>query len=69
MKFSHFALYAYSGAIIWVSLFLGLGYFIGIYCLGWYDKLEVIDLITIGIFVIAAIVLVYIIKKRIKQAK
>ena len=25
----HFALYAYSGAVIWVSTFIGLGYFLG----------------------------------------
>ena len=25
----HFALYAYSGALIWVSTFIGLGYFLG----------------------------------------
>lgn len=68
MKFSHFALYAYSGAILWVSLFLSLGYFVGNYCFSLYEKLEAIDLITIGLFVLAFIVLVYVIKKRIKKS-
>ena len=25
----HFALFAYSGAVLWVSAFIGLGYFLG----------------------------------------
>ena len=69
MKFSHFALYAYTGAIIWVSLFLSLGYFVGTYCLTLYDKLEDIDLILIGLALVALITLVYIVKWRIKKSK
>jgi membrane protein DedA with SNARE-associated domain len=29
LKPSHFALFAYSGAVLWVSTFIGLGYFLG----------------------------------------
>lgn len=29
MAYKHFALFAYSGAIIWVSVFLSLGYYVG----------------------------------------
>ena|ERR1700722_2819364 len=67
MKFSHFALYAYTGAILWVSLFLGLGYFVGNYCLSLYDRLENIDLVVIAIIIIAAIFLIYVIRRRIKK--
>jgi membrane protein DedA with SNARE-associated domain len=69
MKFSHFALFAYTGAILWVSLFLSLGFFVGTYCLSLYDKLEDIDLITIALIIVAIFVLIYIIKKRIRKAR
>jgi membrane protein DedA with SNARE-associated domain len=29
LRFSHFALYAYSGALVWVTTYLALGYFLG----------------------------------------
>ncbi|MFC2049102.1 DedA family protein [Chlamydiota bacterium] len=64
MRFSQFALFAYSGAIMWVSLFLSLGYFLGGYCLECYEKLEEIDLISIAVLIIAAIVTIFIIRKR-----
>ncbi|MCE5294340.1 MAG: DedA family protein [Chlamydiales bacterium] len=37
LEYSHFALFAYSGAILWSSTFLSLGYFFGSY---WIDALE-----------------------------
>jgi membrane protein DedA with SNARE-associated domain len=65
MKFSHFALFAYTGAVLWVSLFLGLGYFVGNYCLSFYDRLEEIDLIIILVAVfIVAMFFIYAFKKR-----
>ena len=69
MKFSHFALYAYTGAILWVSLFLAMGYFVGTYCLTLYDELEMIDLILIGSALLILISLVFLIRWRIKKAK
>jgi membrane protein DedA with SNARE-associated domain len=68
MKFSHFALYAYSGAIIWVSLFLAMGYFVGTYCLTLYDQLENIDLVFIAFAFIVLIALAYFIRWRIKKS-
>jgi len=64
MHYKQFALFAYSGAIIWVTTFLSLGYFLGGYCLEFYEKLENIDLITIVIFIIAAALTVFIIRRR-----
>lgn len=32
LEYKNFALYAYSGALLWVSLFLSIGYFFGDYC-------------------------------------
>jgi membrane protein DedA with SNARE-associated domain len=67
MKFSHFALFAYIGAILWVSLFLFLGYFLGMYCLTLYEKLEDIDLILIALGAVAILALICIIKWRMKK--
>lgn len=35
LPYHHFALFAYSGALIWVSTFLSLGYFFGHQCLNY----------------------------------
>jgi membrane protein DedA with SNARE-associated domain len=64
MGYSQFAIFAYSGAIMWVSLFLSLGYFLGGYCLACYEKLEELDVISIAILIIAAIVTIFIIRRR-----
>ena len=64
MKFSHFALFAYTGAFLWVSLFLSLGYFLGNYCLSFYNELEDIDILAIVIALIAVILAVYLLRRR-----
>jgi membrane protein DedA with SNARE-associated domain len=69
MKFSHFALFAYSGALLWVSIFLSLGYFVGNFGLALYEELEDIDIILIAIAVVALFALIYVIKKSIKKAR
>lgn len=66
MQFSQFALYAYSGAVIWVSLFLALGYFLGTYCLDCYDRLEKFDLLALSLVALGIFLAVYLIRKRIK---
>ncbi len=40
MDFKHFALFAYTGAIIWVSTFLSLGYFSGNFLFSFFKNLE-----------------------------
>lgn len=69
MKFSHFALYAYSGAIFWVTLFLSLGYFLGSYCLECYKKLERLDLIFIGLGIAAALLILFFCKRSFMRKK
>jgi membrane protein DedA with SNARE-associated domain len=49
LKYQSFALYAYSGAIVWVSTFLSIGYFFGDY---WVRILSFIDLNLIEFLVI-----------------
>lgn len=64
MKYSHFALFAYSGAVIWVSIFLSLGYFFGDVVSSFFENFE-IDAdakiaIVITIFVILLILILFI---------
>jgi membrane protein DedA with SNARE-associated domain len=37
LKYRQFALFAYSGAFLWASIFLTIGYFLGNYCLSLFD--------------------------------
>jgi membrane protein DedA with SNARE-associated domain len=48
LEYHYFALYAYSGAILWVSAFISIGYFFGSYWLPYLEQFEMpIDLIII----------------------
>lgn len=63
LNFKEFALYAYTGAIIWVSTFLSIGYFFGDYWSWILESIDVDDILTVVI--IAAIVyLIYLLKLR-----
>jgi membrane protein DedA with SNARE-associated domain len=66
MQFSQFALFAYTGAILWVSIFLSLGYFLGIYCLEYYERLEAFDLVVLLLIAAAAAIAILMIRKKIK---
>jgi membrane protein DedA with SNARE-associated domain len=39
--FKQFALYAYTGAFLWVATFLSLGYFFGEYCFSIFKNIEI----------------------------
>ncbi len=56
VPYPDFALFAYSGAIIWASTFLMIGFFFGNYCLSIFDNIE----IGIEDFVIVAAVIILI---------
>lgn len=61
LEFPRFALYAYTGAIAWVTLFLSLGYFFGGYWHHLYDELELgIEMLVLVPIPFAAI---YLLKK------
>jgi len=62
LEFPSFALFAYSGALLWVATFLSIGYFFGNIC---FSFLENIDKTTVALIGGAAllIVLVIIIRK------
>lgn len=40
LEFKQFALFAYTGALLWVSLFLSIGYFFGNIAYEYYEKFE-----------------------------
>jgi membrane protein DedA with SNARE-associated domain len=65
LEFKEFALFAYSGALIWVATFLSIGYFFGSHWFSIFENIEINidDVLTVVIFVSLAY-LAYIIKKR-----
>jgi membrane protein DedA with SNARE-associated domain len=52
IDYRQFALFAYSGAIVWVSTFLSIGYFLGDYC---FYILELIDVKVLTFLTVAAL--------------
>ena len=65
LEFSHFAVFAYTGAILWVSTFLSIGYFFGGYWSELFENIEVsADWVVIILGLFLALYLVYKIKKQ-----
>lgn len=56
MPFRQFALFAYIGAFLWVSLFVSIGYFLNSYCLSLVEELDIDNWMTLGLipFLVAA---------------
>lgn len=55
LEFGTFALFAYVGAVLWVSTFLSIGYFFGNYCMSFLKALEMPgEEVVIGISLTAA---------------
>ena len=65
LSYKHFALYAYSGAAIWVILFLSIGYFFGKRWISPFEEMEITsELLVISIVIIAVVALLsYLYKK------
>ncbi len=63
LEYKQFAIYAYTGAIIWVSTFLSIGYFFGSYCLSALKNIELeteeIILATVTAAVIGYLIYLY----------
>ncbi len=56
LDYRHFALFSYSGAVIWASCFLSIGYFFGNYWIWALEWVEVyIDEIVVGAFFVFAV--------------
>jgi len=65
LHFRDFALFAYSGALIWVATFLSFGYFFGNYGYSVFENIEVsVDDIMTVLLLAIFIFLIYLVKKR-----
>lgn len=56
LEYGKFALFAYTGALLWVTTFLSIGYFFGNYCCSLFENLD-IGIVQIIIFLIIVAVL------------
>lgn len=43
LEYKHFAIFAYTGAVIWASVFLTIGYFFGNYCFKFIKNFDIKD--------------------------
>jgi len=48
VEYHHFALFAYSGAIVWISTFLSIGYFFGDFCFAILEDLDLKAVMLVG---------------------
>lgn len=63
LYFKEFALFAYSGALIWVATFLSMGYFFGNYWFSIFENIEInIDDILTVVILVGLVYFVYLIK-------
>ena len=57
LAFQQFAIFAYTGAVFWVSTFLSVGYFFGEFCFSFFELIDKSTLIMIVGFVVVIILL------------
>lgn len=61
IKYKYFALYAYIGALFWVTIFLSIGYFFG----NQFNNLKIyIEPGLIALFVVLGLVIVFVLRKK-----
>lgn len=63
VEYRHFALFAYTGGIIWITTFLSIGYFFGDFCFAFLEEIDYKIVLGIGIFFLLCC-LYYLWKKR-----
>lgn len=66
LSYREFALFAYSGAVVWVTTFLSIGYFFGSYWFSVFEKIEIRidDIMTVAILVGLIYLVIYLVRKR-----
>lgn len=63
LDYKQFALFAYSGAVIWVTTFISIGYFFGEYCFTCFETFETLDvLIFLGVIIVILLIIFFMIK-------
>lgn len=55
VEYPHFALFAYSGALLWVTSFLSIGYYFGDVCFAFLEEIDIKVVAVIGLLFTAAI--------------
>lgn len=55
VEYRHFSLFAYSGAVVWISTFLSIGYFFGDICLTFLEEIDFKTVIIISAVIVALI--------------
>lgn len=68
LSYHHFALFAYSGALIWVSTFISIGYFLGEYWLKLIKNFH-LDLDEIAYILVAFVLIAWVIKLIVTRKK
>lgn len=70
LAYQEFALFAYSGAIVWVATFLSIGYFFGNYWFSIFENLEInIDDILTVVIIAVIVYVIYLVRSRMKNKK
>ena len=65
LSFKEFALFAYSGAFVWVMTFLSIGYFFGDYWFSLFTHMDIsIDTVLTVLILVGVVYLIYLIKKK-----
>lgn len=64
LSYRQFALFAYSGALVWATIFLSIGYFFGSVWIKLYEEIEIsFDVITLIVVLAALFIIIYFVKK------
>lgn len=66
LEYRHFSLFAYSGALLWVTTFLSIGYFFGNICFSFLESIDTTTVLIVGACV--TLLAVYIIIKSLKPS-
>lgn len=67
VEYRHFALYAYSGGIVWISTFLSIGYFFGDVCFSFLETIDVKTVVIIGLASMALLGYAFYRKRKARQ--
>lgn len=64
VEYHHFALYAYSGGIVWITTFLSLGYFFGDICFSFLEKIDAKTVAVISTILLSGLAYAYFKKRK-----
>lgn len=68
VEYHLFALFAYSGAAVWISTFLSLGYFFGDYCFAFLEEIDFKIVMILGVISLLGVIFYFWQKKTSKNS-